>query len=159
MHLTVELHLANGSIADKQSLPIDWTAPPHIGATVVKPEPVGAAPARATIDRMRGDEVPVNAAGSLDAEAIAALIRRADAFVELGDISAARVLLRRAAESRDPRAALALGATYDPTALAKRGVQGLVGDVTTASIWYNLAKQLGSEEAQARIDQLASQRR
>ena len=55
----------------------------------------------------------------------------------------------RAAESGDPRAALALGATYDPIALAKRGVQGLVADVTAARTWYDRAKQLGSEEARA----------
>ena len=161
MHLAVELRLADGSVADRQSLPIDWTLPPHAEVTGAKPEAVVAATPNmgATTGPMRGEELPVGAAAILDAETIAALLRRADAFVEVGDISAARVLLRRAAESGDPRAALALGATYDPIALAKRGVQGLVADVTAARTWYDRAKQFGSEEAQGRIDQLASQRR
>jgi len=103
--------------------------------------------------------LPGQAAPRPDAEAVAALIKRADEFVAVGDVSAARVLLRRAAESGDSRAALALGATYDPIALEKLGVRGTAPDIAMARTWYDKTREFGSVEAQGRIELPASRGR
>ena len=69
MHLAVELRLADGSVADRQSLPIDWTLPPHAEVTGAKPEAVVAATPNmgATTGPRRGEELPVGAAAILTA--------------------------------------------------------------------------------------------
>jgi hypothetical protein len=95
----------------------------------------------------------------LEPAVIAALIKRADEFVKVGDISAARVLLRRAAESRDSHAAFALAGTYDPIALDRLGVRGAAADLVQARFWYDKAREFGSSEAQGRIEMLATRTR
>jgi TPR repeat protein len=72
-----------------------------------------------------------------------------------GDIAAARVLLLRAAEARDPKAALALAATFDPIILERVRAYGAVPDVSSARRWYEKAKEFGSEEAPRRLEMLA----
>lgn len=64
---------------------------------VVKPEPA---------------EVPRPSAAE-----IAALVARGDALVGLGELASARLFYARAAEAGDGRAALRMGATYDPAFL------------------------------------------
>ncbi len=83
------------------------------------------------------------AAPQFDPVAAAALRKRAEEFVAQGDISAARVLLRRAAEARDAQAAFALAETYDPVALQKLGVRGAAPDPALARVWYGKARELG----------------
>jgi TPR repeat protein len=68
-----------------------------------------------------------------------------------GDISAARAALKRAAETGDARAALALGATYDPNELKEMGAIGIKSDVAQALAWYMKAAEYGSAEAPKRI--------
>jgi TPR repeat protein len=51
---------------------------------------------------------------------------------------------------------MALGATYDPTVLAKLGVAGLGADVEKARTWYQRAESLGSTEATRRLAILAN---
>jgi hypothetical protein len=46
------------------------------------------------------------------------LIERARSFIRVGDITSARLALRRAYEFGDAQAALQLGGTYDPLMLA-----------------------------------------
>ena len=72
-----------------------------------------------------------------------------------GDLSAAGLVLQRAAEARHPEAALALAATYDPAILRQLKVYGLTGDVAMARIWYQRAKEFGSQAASQRLDVLA----
>jgi TPR repeat protein len=91
----------------------------------------------------------------LDREQIAILVERGKHFIASGDLAAARVVLRRAAESKDAEAALALGSTYDPLILRKLKTFGFAGDLEVARGWYEKAKELGSEEAQQRIQILA----
>ena len=92
----------------------------------------------------------------LDAKQIEFLIRRSQELISEGDVGAARSLLQRAAEARDPRAALALGATYDPVMLAILGAHGIAADASLARDWYIKAREFGSREAQARLDLLAA---
>jgi TPR repeat protein len=91
----------------------------------------------------------------LDREQIATLVERGKAFIAAGDLAAARVVLRRAAESRDAVAALALGYTYDPVILRELKAVGFAPDVEIARGWYERAMEFGSEEAQRRIQILA----
>jgi hypothetical protein len=91
----------------------------------------------------------------LERDEVEMLIRRGQQFLAAGDLAAARVLLQRAAEARDPRAALALGATYDPNVLQQLGVRGIVADVAQARTWYERAKEFGSPEAPRRLQALA----
>ena len=58
-----------------------------------------------------------------------ALVEQGKAFVEIGDLVAARILFRRAAKAGDAAAAIAMGATYDPVVLAERGVRGVAADL------------------------------
>jgi hypothetical protein len=83
------------------------------------------------------------------------LITRGEAFLDQGDFAAARVLLERAAEARDPRAALALGSTYDPNVLRRMGVIGIRPDEKQAQLWYQRAVDFGSGEAGKRLTAMA----
>jgi TPR repeat protein len=83
------------------------------------------------------------------------MVSRGEAFLAQGDVSAARVVLVRAAEARDPRAALALGSTYDPTVLQRMGAVGIKPDPEKAHFWYERAAEFGSGEAGKRLTALA----
>ena len=76
--------------------------------------------------------------------------------IAAGDVVTARIVFQRAAEAGDANAAMALGATYDPTVLAKLGVAGLGADVEKARTWYQKAESLGSAEATRRLAILAN---
>jgi hypothetical protein len=91
----------------------------------------------------------------IDQRQIALLIERSRALITEGDVAAARTALLRAAEGRDARAALVLGATYDPIMLSSVPTVGLAADVSLARGWYEKAKELGSPEAQERLNLLA----
>jgi hypothetical protein len=95
----------------------------------------------------------------LDRDEIALLIRRSDTFIAAGDLVTARLLLLRAAEAGDAGAALTLGAIYDPGMLSMLRVRGVLADRATAKFWYARAKDMGSAEAQRRLDMLVRQDR
>ena len=98
---------------------------------------------------------PAPAARAMDSEEVTALYDRSVVLVEQGDIASARLVLTRAAEAGDARAALARGATYDPEALKKLGVLGVAPDPGQARAWYAKAVDLGSAEAINRLEKLA----
>jgi curved DNA-binding protein CbpA len=91
----------------------------------------------------------------IDQRQIALLIERSRALINEGDVAAARTALLRAAEGRDARAALVLGATYDPIMLSSVPTVGLAADVSLARGWYEKARDLGSPDAQERLNLLA----
>lgn len=91
----------------------------------------------------------------LDRDAIASLVKRGEHFISSGDIAAARLVLRRAAEAGDARAALTLAGTFDPILLEKLGVPELA-DAAMALAWYARAEQFGSAEAPRQLQQLAN---
>jgi len=92
----------------------------------------------------------------LDPDELASMIRRADDFIKSGDLSSARLLLRRAAESGSVQAALTLAGTFDPNVLAALGLQDGAADIATARFWYKRAEQFGSSEAPRRLRGLAA---
>jgi hypothetical protein len=94
----------------------------------------------------------------LSANEIAALVRRAQEMLANGDVKAARLVLLRAAEAHDARAALALAKTFDPIALRQFSTAEPGPDLTQARNWYQKAREWGAPEAQRQLDALASYR-
>jgi hypothetical protein len=92
---------------------------------------------------------------ALDPEQIKLLMKQGEQFIAAGDFVTARVAFQRAAEAGDANAAVAVGATYDPTALAKLGAVGIGADVAKARSWYQKAEELGSPDARRRLEVLA----
>ena len=82
------------------------------------------------------------------------MLERARSYLAAGDVAAARLVLRRAAERDDAQAALALGGTYDPAVLRRVGVI-VQADPVQARAWYRKAATLGSADASRRLEQLA----
>jgi hypothetical protein len=107
-------------------------------------------------------ELPIRAPASaapsparkLDSDEIAIFKDRANRFIAAGDISPARLLLERAADALDSTAALMLGMTYDPNVLGTHGSRDIISDPAMARVWYERAAQLGSADAQHRLDRL-----
>src|SRR5579871_6496628 len=79
---------------------------------------------------------------SLGAGEIAMLIERGRVLFEAGDVPAARLFFRRAANAGDPAAATAMGSTYDPDVLAQRFIRGIVPDAKEAQKWYEKAREM-----------------
>ncbi len=93
---------------------------------------------------------------ALDAGEVDRLVKRGEDYLAQGDIAAARLILGRAAAAHDPRAALSLGATYDPAVLGELHVVGFRPDVAQARAWYEKAAGYGSHDAAARLAALPS---
>jgi hypothetical protein len=98
---------------------------------------------------------PLATPSARDRDEIEALLVRARTYLSDGDVAAARLVLRRAAERDDPQAALALGGTYDPIVLKRLGIINFHADPAQAREWYRRAAELGSPDAALRLEQLA----
>ena len=82
-------------------------------------------------------------------------MRRGDESMAMGNVSEARLLYTRAAESGWAYAALALAMTYDAKELAKMAVLGGVQpNAGMAAKWYARARELGSQEAAEKLRRL-----
>lgn len=177
MTFTVDLRRADDSVADSDVLRMNWT--PNAAETVVpkpvrtttigsgsssySPGPQAAASEPATSDELPAAELRSNRAVAaailrhLDREEVANLLKRGQIALQNGDLSAARLLLNRAAEAGDAQAAMALGATYDPRVLRELRALGASADVEKARSWYQKAAEMGASEANQRLQQLAQQ--
>ena len=102
--------------------------------------------------------IPQDAIHHLDPGEIASSLRRGNDLIASGDLAAARLVLRRAANAGDAHAAMTLAGTYDPVVLEKLGVHGFVPDLAMARVWYERAKKFGAAEAPQRLELLASRR-
>jgi hypothetical protein len=111
------------------------------------------APLAAPVVESAAPPAPVH---HLDSSEIAAALSRGTALIGSGDMAAARLVLRRAADAGDAHSAMMLAETYDPVILEKRGVHGVVPDLAKARGWYEKAKQFGAAEANQRLELLAS---
>jgi len=133
-------------------------APPAAPAPVAAAPPAAApvaAPPPAPVPALM---IPGEGTHHLDPNEIASSLRRADDLIASRDLAAARLVLRRAANAGNARAAMTLAGTYDPVILEKLGVHGFVPDVAMARVWYEKAKKFGSAEAPQRLELLASER-
>jgi len=77
------------------------------------------------------------------AAATPALLARGDNFLAVGDIVSARLFYERASDAGDGRAALRLGATYDPGFLDRVHLPRHYADAAQALSWYRRARDLG----------------
>ena len=132
--------------------------PPGSPAPIAAAPPAAAPVAALPPAPVPGPLIPGDAIHRLDPNEIASSLRRADDLIASGDLAAARLVLRRAANAGDARAAMTLAGTYDPLILEKLGVHGFVPDVAMARVWYEKAKKFGSAEAPQRLELLASKR-
>ena len=131
MALTLELHLADNTVADRKGLQLEWS-----GKSVLAPA--------ASQPRQH------------DADEIALMMKSGAELMANGDISAARLMYQRAAEAGDAMAALALAETYDPLVLRRLNPKGgITPDIALAHTWYEKAKDLGSAVAPERLERLA----
>jgi TPR repeat protein len=131
MALTLELHLADHTVADRKGLQLEWS-----GKSV--PAPAASQPRQH------------------DADEIALMMKSGADLMANGDISAARLMYQRAAEAGDATAAVALAETYDPLVLRRVNPKGgITPDVALAHTWYEKAKDLGSAVAPERLERLA----
>jgi TPR repeat protein len=115
---------------------------PAPAAAVAAPQPAAAPQADAPPARR------------LDPDEVALLMKRAKDLLSTGDIPAARLLLRRAADAQEPVAALMLAQSYDPDMLGTQDVRNINPDLAMARSWYAKAAQLGSADAQRRLAQM-----
>ena len=90
----------------------------------------------------------------IDQAELANLLKRGRELIDVGDIASARLLLRRAADAREPQAAFALAGTYDPAVLGRVKAYGIAPDPAMARSWYEKAREFGSPDAQRRLEQL-----
>jgi len=81
---------------------------------------------------------------------VAELLARGDSFVLIGDVASARVFYERAANAGDGRAAVRMGATFDPVFLRRAGLQGTFGEPAQARSWYRRASGFGALQAERR---------
>jgi hypothetical protein len=81
---------------------------------------------------------------------VAEVLARGDSFILIGDIASARVFYKRAADSGDRRAALLLGATFDPAFLSRAGLGDTLGDPAQARSWYRRGFDLDATKAKHR---------
>ena len=93
-------------------------------------------------------------ARTIDADELAALLKRARGLIAIGDIGPARLLLERAAGAQEASAALLLAQTYDPAVLGTQDMRSITPDPAMARDWYRKAAQFGSPEAQQRLAQI-----
>lgn len=97
---------------------------------------------------------PPPIARRLDADELAALLKRARGLLAIGDIVSARLLLERAADAQEASAALLLARTYDPEVLGTPDARSITPDPAKAREWYRKAAELGSPDAQQRLAQM-----
>jgi hypothetical protein len=93
----------------------------------------------------------------LNSEDIIMLLKRGKDLIAAGDLAAARIVLRKAADANDAEAALALAATYDPLVLRELKVYGFMPDAALARAWYGKATELGAPAASRRLEILTKE--
>jgi hypothetical protein len=173
LNLAAELRGADGATLVTTFVRLTWTSaqtgstavsaastaaappPPPVAPAPQQPQaaaspPPAAAPAVAT---PQAQAEPIR---ELSPNEIAALVRRAQELLASGDLQGARLLLTRAADAHDARAALLLAKTFDPTASRQFSAADAGPDVDQARNWYQRAREWGSPEAQRQLDALAS---
>jgi TPR repeat protein len=84
---------------------------------------------------------------------MAALMKRGNQSLDLGDISAARLLFQRAARAGNAAAATALAKTFDPNFMATESAR----DPDRAAAWYQEAIDLGDPGAADLLKRLRRQ--
>jgi hypothetical protein len=127
------------------------SAPDQSAASVqqTNPPPAATAPPPQQTAKVEPPPQPV-----ISADEVSRALVKASSLIREGQVSSARALLERAAQSNDPSVAFALAETWDPKTLARWKTIGIAGDVAKARALYKAALDGGVAEAQARLDAL-----
>ena len=83
------------------------------------------------------------------------LVKQGDQYLAQGKIGGARLFYRQAANAGYARAAIRLGATFDPAELSRLEVESITPDPAEARKWYERARELGAPEADERLARLS----
>jgi hypothetical protein len=150
--LDIELRRSDDTVVDHRSLHVKWASPP----VADRAEPPVAASVSAHQRIGKKAALDHSASPQIDRAQLDFLVKRGVGLITEGDIAAARVVLQRAAEAHDARAAFALGATYDPIMLTMLQARGVTADARVALDWYKKASDFGSHEASQRLNVLAA---
>ena len=126
-------------------------AAPASTAGLANADAVAPEPARVPTLAVRSAQASAGDKWALEPGEVDRLVNRGEDYLAQGDIAAARLILGRAAEARDARAAFSLAATYDPAVLRQLHVVGFRLDVAQARAWYEKALEYGSAEASRRL--------
>lgn len=77
----------------------------------------------------------------LPKEQLDRMLKRGEALLMSGNITAARLLFKRVVAAGDPRGAIWVGMTFDPEMYARLPVAGMEPDREQAEYWYKIAGQ------------------
>jgi hypothetical protein len=164
LETSLEASLMSVSAVQAKAAIADAPQPTQQDAPVAKPEQpsrdeIAMAYQAAIKSQIVVREAPAAPAAALparrlDADELAALLKRARSLLAIGDIASARLLLERAADAQESDAALMLARTYDPEVLGKSNARSVTPDPEKARIWYRKAAELGSQHAQQRLAQM-----
>jgi len=124
------------------------TLPPISRAAGMVLATAGAPPSNSA-----GATAPVPARPASPAPDTRELLKHGDALLRTGDLASARLFYERAANAGDGRAALRLGATFDPAFFGRLGGK-VHADAAVARTWYRRALDLGAVEAQGQLNSL-----
>jgi hypothetical protein len=166
---------SGGPVNQRLSLGVNVKSPdPDPGATVTIAEApasaviVPSSPAASTPQQQPQQPQPVASPGptvaaraeppvrEINPNEVAGFVKRAQDLLATGDLQAARLLLLRAAQAHDARAALLLAKSYDPIVSKRLGMADAEPDLAQARNWYQKAEQWGASEARRELDALAS---
>jgi hypothetical protein len=164
MNLTAELRDSGGTSLVSSLFRLSWTAPGSGSTAGMSASAPAVSPGPATPQQQQLVVPPAPAAAAsaeppardIDPNEVAGFIRRAQDLLTTGDLQAARLLLLRAAEAHDSRAALILAKTFDPMMSKQFGGADPEPDLAQARRWYQKADEWGAPEAQRQLDALAS---
>ena len=124
----------------------------HAEGVVPASAPHGSAAVEtASFPALLPERAPNRAPDPASAALAEAMVRRGDALLQYGDVSAARLLYERAASAGSARAATAMGKTFDAAVLAGVGAVSLSPDPALAALWYRRGLSLGDEDARTRL--------
>jgi hypothetical protein len=91
-----------------------------------------------------------------DRERALRLLKKGDAQLEDGNVSAARLFYERAAEAGLAQGAMALAATFDASEFVRLKLRGIEPDPKEARRWYERARQLGANGVEERLRRLGA---
>jgi TPR repeat protein len=151
-------------VAETGRVLLDVTAslPPRQPPSVViaaLPDGIGPLPLGAAVPPVKAEppaaaEPPGGTAPAEPPKVDERLTLRAEELFRKGDVSGARLLLERALDSGNARAAFLLAETFDPNVLSRMGVFGIRGDAAKARELYGRARAMGMAQAGERMEAL-----
>jgi hypothetical protein len=135
---------------------------PHLGEILVSKAPTDTSTAPANgplpVPNSPAETALVTPTLGLSNSEVAELLDHGDALLRNGDVASARLFYERAAGAGDGRAALRLGATFDPEFLGRLGLGKLQANPAEARSWYSRALDLGVVDAKRRLNSAQTSR-